>query len=152
MSDPDFSLSTARDAAAAGTLDTWVSEFLRSPGSDNAELADLLGSARRWWVGPVLLPFDQLHRLAGPPDEPTLARFADEDLETVEDMNDSIEDGWEPPPVVVTARGSQLVVEDGNHRIEGMRRAGRTEGWAVVAFDDADGAEQFSREHGSSVG
>ncbi|MFN7148230.1 MAG: hypothetical protein ACK4V6_01995 [Microthrixaceae bacterium] len=152
MSEHDFSLSSARDAAAAGALDTWVSEFLRSPGSDNAALAEQLSSPQRWWVGPVVLPFDQLHRLAGPPDEPTLARFDGDDLETVEEMNDSIEDGWEPPPLVVSCRGTQLVVEDGNHRIEGMRRAGRTGGWAIVAFEDADSAEQFSQQQGSTAG
>ncbi len=150
MSEHDFSLDTARDAAAAGTLDTWVSEFLRSPGSDNAALAEQLSSSRRCWVGPVVLPFDELHRLAGPPDEPTLARFDGDDLDTVEEMNDSIEDGWEPPPVVVTCRDTQLVVEDGNHRIEGMRRAGRTEGWAIVAFDDAEDAERFSQERSAT--
>ena len=146
MSDDDFSLDSARRAAAEDALDTWVSEFLRSPGSDNAALAEQLSSPPRRWVGPVVLAFDELHRLAGPPDEPTLARFDGDDLETVEDMNDSIEDGWEPPPLVVSHRGAQLVVEDGNHRIEGMRRAGRTEGWAVVAFEDAGSAERFMRE------
>lgn len=152
MSDHDFSLDSARDAAGEGTLDRWVSEFLRSPGSDNAALAEQLGSQQRCWVGPVELPFDQLHRLAGPPDEPTLARFDGDDLDTVEEMNESIEDGWEPPPLIVSCRGTQLVVEDGNHRIEGMRRAGRTDGWAVVAFENAETAEQFVHQRGSTTG
>jgi hypothetical protein len=137
MGDHQHSLGSARDAAERGDLAEWVSTFLRSPGSDNAALAEQLSSPPRTWLGPVLLPIDQLHRLAGPPDEPTLARFDGSDLDTVESMHDSIEDGWEPPPAIVSLRGAQLVVEDGNHRIEGLRRAGEEQCWAVVGAEDA---------------
>ena len=44
-------------------------------------------------------------------------------------------EGWEPPPLVVTWKGGQLVVEDGNHRLEGLRRAEVDEAWAVVGFE-----------------
>jgi hypothetical protein len=33
-----------------------------------------------------------------------------------------------------------------------MRRAGRTEGWAVVAFDDAGTAERFMHERDEAGG
>lgn len=142
MPDTDFSLESARTAARGDDLNTWVAQFLRSPGSDNAALAEELTSPPRAWRGPMQLPIDQLHRLAGPPDEPTLGRFDGDDLDTVESMDDSIDDGWEPPPVIVSVRGDQLVVEDGNHRIEGLRRNGRTECWALLG---AGGAADIDR-------
>jgi hypothetical protein len=139
----EFSIDSARLAEQQGRLDAWVAEFLSSPGSDNPVLAEELRSHKRSWCGPVRLRFDDLHRLAGPPDQPTLAPMTDDDLDTVEEMGDSIEDGWEAPPLIVSYRNSQLVVEDGNHRIEGLRRCGHREYWAVVGFDDDDQRQAF---------
>ena len=89
----------------------------------------------RHWLGPIRLPFSELHRLAGPPDQPTIDRFDDDDIERVDDMADSIDDGWSPPPLIVSLRGEQLVVEDGNHRAEGLRRSGHADAWSLVCFD-----------------
>lgn len=144
MSTPhEFTVDAARAAAADDTLAAWVVDFLASPGSDNAELGKQLKSDVRHWHGPVQLPFDQLHRLAGPPDQPTLTRLTDDDLDTVDDMEASIDEGWDPPPLVVTFQHGQLVVEDGNHRIEGLRRAGETSYWAIVGFETTDERDDF---------
>ena len=142
-SDVDTTVEAAEAAADRDELDVWVREFLATPGSDNADLADLFDGTKTHWFGPVVLPFDDLNRLAGPPHQPTLDRLDEDDLETVEGMCESIRDGWEPPPVIVTCRGGQLVVEDGNHRIEGLRRAGWSEYWSVIGFDSADERDRF---------
>jgi hypothetical protein len=144
MAEHRFSLSSAREAARHDGLDRWVGEFLRSPGSDNAALADQLADGSRHWLGPIELPLDRLHRLAGPEGQPVL-RVVDDDewRDDVEEMRDQIEDGWEPPPLIVSYRNGQLVLEDGNHRVESLRRAGELTGWAVVAFDHADQRDRF---------
>jgi hypothetical protein len=139
-------LDAARDASDRGELGPWVAEFLSSPGSDNAALAAQLQDPPRVWIGPMMVPMDRLHRLAGPPDQPALDRFDEDDLETVEGMQESIEDGWDPPPAIVSYRNEQLVVEDGNHRIEGLRAAGHERAWAVVGFETTEQLEQFRRE------
>ena len=139
----DFSIDSARQAELQGQLAEWVAGFLASPGSDNAALAAELRSEKASWCGPVRLSFDQLHRLAGPPDQPTLARLNDDDLDTVEEMDESIDEGWEPPPLIVSYRDSELVVEDGNHRIEGLRRRGCADYWAVIGFDDDQQRQKF---------
>lgn len=139
----EFTVESARAAAADDELGDWVRAFLSSPGSDNAALAEQLAEERPYWLGPVRLRFNELHRLAGPPDEPVLERLDDDDLDTVESMEDSIDDGWEPAPVIVSAKGDQLVVEDGNHRIEGLRRSGRRNYWALVCFEDEAARERF---------
>ena len=54
----------------------------------------------------------------------------DEWRDDVDDLADEVADGREPPPVVVRHEDGQLVLEDGNHRVEAMRRAGRTTAWA----------------------
>lgn len=153
--DRRYSVDAARDAAERDELNGWVARFLASPGSDNAALAHSLTEPPRCWLGPVQLPVDQLHRLAGPPGHPVLVPVDDDDWrDDVDDMADRIEDDeddWEPPPVIVTYQGGRLVLEDGNHRVEGARRAGSDLVWAVVAFDDPAARRRFSRQGTPSV-
>jgi hypothetical protein len=146
MQDDDtHSLDAARAAGAREELGTWVAEFLASPGSDNAELGEELTNGPRWWLGPLQVPMDQLHRLAGPPGDAVLCPV-DEDYwrDDVDDLEQKVRDGWEPPPVIVSYRDGQLVLEDGNHRVEGKRRGGDDEIWAVIGFDDPEERERFS--------
>ena len=140
-----FSLETARAASERGALGEWVAEFLASPGSDNEVLAEMLTTPDRCWLGPVEVPIDRLHRLAGPADAPVLCPV-DEDYwdDRVDDMEEKVEDGWEPPPVIVTARDDQLVLEDGNHRVESLRHAGEDTAWAIIGFADADERDGFA--------
>lgn len=142
----DMSVEGARAAQGRGELGRWVGDFLRSPGSDNAGLADELvdgDSAKSSWHGPIELPFDDLNRLGGPPDQPTLEQLDDNDLDTVAGMEDSIDDGWEPAPLIVSYNDGQLVVEDGNHRIEGLRRAGHSRYWSIVGFENEQQRQEF---------
>jgi hypothetical protein len=140
----EFTVEAARQAAERDELADWVVRFLASPGSDNPALAEQLTEPPRWWLGPVQLPLDQLHRLAGPPDAPVLEVVDEDDWrDDVEDIAERIEDEWEPPPVIVSYREGQLVLEDGNHRVEGMRRAGEDLAWGLVAFEDPDERDRF---------
>lgn len=144
MSSDDFSTAAARAAADRDELGVWVAEFLASPGSDNAALAEALQDSHGWWLGPVELPIDRLHRLAGAPGQPVLEEVdEDEWRDDVADLAEKVDDGLEPPPVIVTYRNGQLVVEDGNHRLEALRRAGRDEAWAVVGFEEEPELQRF---------
>lgn len=144
-----FTVESARRAAERDELGDWVVEFLASPGSDNGALAVALGDPPRIWIGPVRLRLDQLHRLAGPADHPVICPV-DEDYwrDDVADLAEKIDDGWDPPPMVVTFRDDQLVLEDGNHRAEGIRRAGDDEAWAVVSFESPDERDRFLERAG----
>ena len=138
MSDERFTIESARGAAEGDRLSEWVADFLASDGSDNAELGEQLHEEYPMWFGPVKVPFDRMHRLAGPPDQPTLERLDDEDIETVESMEKSIDDGWTPPPFVATWQGDHIMLEDGNHRAEGVRRAGDDGYWCVIGVHTND--------------
>lgn len=139
----DGSVRGARDAAERGELGHWVAGFLASAGSDNAALAASLQSEMEFWHGPISLPFKQLHRLAGPANQPTLTRLGEDDLETVEEMEEGIDEGWAPPPFIVSLNEGHLVLEDGNHRIEALRRSGKREYWSVIGFRDAEERDRF---------
>ncbi len=141
---PTYSIASARAAAAADDLDRWVAAFLASPGSDNAELAEQLTASPRWWVGPVAVPLDQLHRLAGPDGHPVLEPV-DETWwrDDVADLADDIAEGEEAPPVVATYAEDRLLLEDGNHRVEALRRAGAEWAWTVVGFESEPARTAF---------
>lgn len=143
-SEPVFSVASARVAGEEGELREWVRSFLASPGSDNAPLGDALADRDGPWVGPVRVPLDRLARLAGPADAPVLEVVDEDDWrDDVDDLAARIAAGLEPAPVVATMRDRQLVVEDGNHRIEALRRAGHRDAWVVVnlELDDAPMAD-----------
>jgi hypothetical protein len=138
------SLDAARAAAARDELGAWVAEFLASPGSDNAELGEELTTELRWWLGPVQIPLNQLHRLAGPRSDAVLCPVDDDYWrDDVNDLAQKVNDGWEPPPVIVSYRDGQLVLEDGNHRVEGVRRSGDRHTWAVIGFEDPEERDRF---------
>jgi broad specificity phosphatase PhoE len=140
----EFSTDAARIAAARDELDEWVARFLSSPGSDNPELARLLSDPPRYWLGPVELPLDQLNRLAGPAGAPVLEVVEEDEWRPdVGELADKIDDGVEPPPVIVTYDDDQLKLEDGNHRVEALRRAGEDRTWAVVGFTSPDERDRF---------
>jgi hypothetical protein len=144
-----FTVDDAREAARRDELDAWVTRFLSSPGSDNAPLAHKLTHPPRAWIGPVRLRIDQLNRLAGPPDHPVLVPVDDDDWrDDVDDLEEKVEEGWEPPPLVVTFRDDELHLEDGNHRAEGLRRAGDEGAWCVVSFESPDERDQFLERAG----
>lgn len=145
MTDADrYSLAAARAAAERDELGAWVAEFLASPGSDNAPLAAELTNRPRWWLGPVQVPLGQLNRLAGPPGEPVLWPVDDDDwCDGVEDLEQKVRDGWEPPPVIASYRHGELYLEDGNHRVEGVRRSGAHRAWVIIGFDDPAERDEY---------
>jgi hypothetical protein len=151
--DDRYSVEAARAAASREELAAWVAEFLASPGSDNAALGEELTNRLHWWLGPIQVPLKRLHRLAGPPGEAVLCPVDDDYWrDDIDEMEEKVEEGWEPPPVIVSYRDGQLVLEDGNHRVEGVRRTGAQHTWAVIGFDDHGERDRFRAVSDSTKG
>ena len=145
--DRQFSVESAHVAREQGELADWVARFLSSPSSDNVLLAQQLCEELGWWAGPVRLPLDRLHRLAGPAGAPVLCPVPESYWDDrVDTMDQLAKKGWEPPPVIVAYRRDELVVEDGNHRVESLRRADRRDAWAVVGFERPEDRDRFALE------
>jgi hypothetical protein len=138
-----FTLGTARAAATADELAQWVGEFLASEGSDNAVLAAALAQDEHWWLGPLRVPVAELVRLAGPEDE-TLCAIEPEEWEgDVDGMEQSLDEGWQPPPLLAEYQDGRLLLQDGNHRFEALVRAGESHAWTLVYFDDRRDLDEF---------
>ena len=113
-----LSLAGASAAADRGddAIAIWVGDFLASRGSDNAVLAAALATAPHWWFGPVELPVADLEPLAGPGDDTLCEVDPDDWHDDVGAMVDSLDDGWEPPPLLAEWQDGRLLLQDGNHR------------------------------------
>jgi hypothetical protein len=140
-----FSLASACAAADEDAVDGWVGEFLASRGSDNAMLAAALAQDRHWWLGPLRVPVDELERLAGPEDEARCPIEPEEWEADVGAMDESLDDGWQPPPLLAEHRDGRLLLQDGNHRYEALVRAGETHAWTLIWFDDPAARDRFRR-------
>lgn len=145
MSARGFDLASARQAAEHDEAALWVGDFLASRGSDNAVLAAALAQREHWWLGPISLPLDALTRLAGPEDDALVPVAGNEWEHDVSEMEESVEEGWEPPPLLAEFQDGRLLLQDGNHRYEALARAGADRAWVLVYFDNPDAREAFSR-------
>jgi hypothetical protein len=138
-----FTLAGAHRAAADDELAQWVGAFLASPGSDNAVLAAALAQDEHWWLGPLRVLVGDLVRLAGPEDEALCAVEPEEWEGDVDAMEGSLEDGWQPPPLLAEYQDGRLLLQDGNHRFEALVRAGESHAWTLVYFDDRRDLDEF---------
>jgi hypothetical protein len=144
----EFSLASAQRAADQGTLAEWVVDFLASPGSNNAELAASLAFSGATYLGPIRFELDRLTPLAGPDEGRVAVPVPKEDWESdVEAMEHSIEEGWRPPPLLVSHRDGKYYLEDGNHRYETLRRSGATQAWTILLFANEAERDQFLEGH-----
>jgi hypothetical protein len=146
MSGRRFDLASADRAAEHDETALWVGDFLASRGSDNEMLAAALAQREHWWAGPLSLPVEELVRLAGPEDDALCPIEDDEWEDDVSAMEESVERGWEPPPLLAEFQDRRLLLQDGNHRYEALVRAGAASAWVLVYFDDPDERDAFSRQ------
>lgn len=144
MGNTRFSLASAFEASGRDELALWVGDFLASRGSDNATLAAGLATRPHWWLGPLRVPVSEFVRLAGPEADVTCPIEPEIWEDDVEEMEESLEEGWEPPPVLAEYRKGDLLLQDGNHRFEALARAGEKDVWALIWFDDPDELKSFS--------
>ncbi len=144
----EFSLASAQRAADEGTLAQWVVDFLASPGSDNGELAAALALSGASFLGPLAFEIDRLTPMAGPYGERVDVPVPKEVWESdVEAMEHSFEEGWHPPPLLVSHRDGKYYLEDGNHRYETLRRNGAAHAWTILLFADDAERDQYLEQH-----
>ncbi len=147
MSDTRFDLRSAQRAAGREEIALWVGDLLASPGSDNEILAAALAQKQHWWVGPVELPLEELVRLAGPEDD-VLVPIDDDVWEAdISTMEESVEEGWEPPPLLAEHQAGRLLLQDGNHRYEALSRSGAPSAWVLIYFDDEASYHEYQTAH-----
>ena len=139
-----FDLASACAAAGRDETAQWVGDFLASRGSDNATLAAGLAQRPHWWAGPVQIPLGDLARLAGPERDALVRVPRGEWDDDVEGMQESLDDGWQPPPLIAEHRDGRLLLQDGNHRFDALEREDARTAWVLVYFDDPKARDAFA--------
>jgi len=149
--DEKFSLASARHAADEGRLAEWVVDFLASPGSSNSALAAAFALSGASYAGPIRFALERLTPMAGPVGDDVVVPEPESYWEAeVEAMERSIEQGWHPPPLLVSHHDGKYCLEDGNHRYETLRRMGATDAWIVLIFAGEVERDRFLNEYRSS--
>jgi FMN phosphatase YigB (HAD superfamily) len=147
--DDRFDLASARAAALEDRTAQWVGEFLEASG--NVVLGAALAHQPHWWLGPLRVPLRALVRLAGPEDDIDWTIEPGEWEHDVGTMGESLDDGWEPPPLLSCVEDGALVIHDGNHRYEALKRSGAEAAWVLLWFDDPGERAEFAARIGVPV-
>ena len=93
----------------------------------------------------VEIPLDDLVRLAGPEDDALVPIDGDVWEDDISSMEESVEDGWEPPPLLAEYQDGSLLLQDGNHRYEALSRTDAPSAWVLVYFDDEASYREYQR-------
>ena len=146
--------------AGQGRREVWIRAYLdassvfhrhRDIAHDyHKRLAGWFDREERFWVGPLELPIDRLVRQYGPEDampwqEPP-ARWE----ERVTALLNTFAHPLDMPPMIARAVPEEaaagrfrLLLNDGAHRHEALKRLGETTFWVLVWFDSAAQQQAF---------
>lgn len=128
-----MTLAQALEMARENRIEDWVNEFLnQSDHHGNAGLSKGLKLQKRFWQGPLELDFVSLIQGCGPSKEyPFYEPEIDWNI-TISKFKERLENGENPPPLIVEYRPSGFYIADGNHRYGAMKEVGLTKYWCVV--------------------
>lgn len=83
-------------------------------------------------LGPLFIELDKLKRCCGPEPEIQFVVPADGWENHISYFQSLIRNGWNMPPLIAYNEGNYLLVNDGNHRLEAMRREGIEKCWVII--------------------
>jgi hypothetical protein len=137
---PTWWTESAQQYARAGRLEEWIYAYLATDGWNDA-LLKRLRRQQRWWRGPIETAHADLVRICGPESHMEYRV----DTHAWERHVSLLQQGLpnnrlRVPPLIVEYRGETLIICDGAHRYEAMRRLGWQTCWIVIWYDSE---EQF---------
>ncbi|HEX8830570.1 MAG TPA: ParB/RepB/Spo0J family partition protein [Longimicrobium sp.] len=151
----DFSVLGAQACAERGMLEAWVHAYLSGGAWANPALSDGLRLKERFWVGPVEVRLRDIDRHCGPELGITHWEPRDQWERRLAELQASIGDVMELPPLIVTAYGGLLrnrdgthrfLTADGTHRLEALKRMGRETFHVLIWFETETQREEYLRE------
>ena len=131
MGNLTFTVGEALEYASKGLIEDWVHLFLNSVG-DNIPFSEGLKLQKRYWLGPVFMELDYLKRCCGPEPEMKFVVPAEGWEDHITYFQRLIRDEWDMPPLIGENESDYLIVNDGNHRLEAMKREGIEKCWVII--------------------
>ena len=150
----DFSVQGALRSAEQGRRETWIRAYLDASSDFHIDLdiaheyhkrlAVWFGREERFWAGPLELPLDRLTRQYGPEETMPWKEAREQWESRVTALQNAFAHPLDMPPMIARAveeehgaSGFRLLINDGAHRHEALKRLGETTGWVLVWFDSA---------------
>ncbi|WP_238322709.1 ParB N-terminal domain-containing protein [Gorillibacterium massiliense] len=137
-----FTAEEAIQFSKYGCIEEWVHIFLKTIGN-NSSFSDGLKLQKRYWLGPIQLSVSELQRCCGPEEHMEYHNPLDDWEKHIETFCDLIQKGWEYPPLIVQHLEGKLIIRDGNHRHEALRRLHYQNCWVILW--DSDNPSNLSR-------
>ncbi len=132
-----FNVNEAIEFYKRGEIEKWVHLFLNSVGN-NKPFSEGLKLQKRYWIGPILIDLDKLTRCCGPESEMEFYNSRESWEMEISKFQKLIRDGWDMPPLIVQNTQGKLIVNDGNHRIEAMKRENIQKCWVIIWESDSE--------------
>jgi len=127
--------STATSAIAfaqSGCLEEWVHLFLCGEGGNQA-FSDGLKLEPRIYHAPRMMSLNQFERCCGPEKSMKWQISASDFRKNVKAIMKKYKTGnWDMPPLIINNVNGKHELNDGNHRLEALRRLGVNEYWVII--------------------
>jgi len=143
-----FTVKTSLDAKEKGMLQEWINDFLNSEGG-NRGLLEGLKIKKRYWRGPYEIDIDKLIRCCGPEKNMEYIVSKEAFEKNVNHLKEIFDQKGELPPLIAEYVNGCLIVRDGNHRLEALRRCGIKKYWVLVWHNNINDF-MFHRHRGES--
>lgn len=143
-------LSSAKAYAAAGKLDTWIHLYLNEDGR-NIPFSDGLKLFDRYYFSPALFPIRLFHRCAGPESEMKYQIDKDWWAIKVADLEKSIQQDPDMPPLIVHYVEGGFELNDGNHRHKAYENLSIENAWVILWITEETEKENFMTKYGEYV-
>ena len=143
-------LSAAKAYAEAGKMDAWIHLYLNEDGR-NIPFSDGLKLFDRYYFSPALFPIRLFHRCAGP--EPEMKYKIDKDWWAIRvaDLEKSIQNDPDMPPLIVHYVAGEFELNDGNHRHQAYENLGIENAWVILWITEEAEKDDFLLKYGEYV-
>ncbi|HTY08515.1 MAG TPA: hypothetical protein VMF29_05070 [Candidatus Edwardsbacteria bacterium] len=117
----------------SGRIERWVHTYLAQPHPPgNAGLLEGLKKMPRYWIGPIKTNLCELVQVCGPDSS---FEFHENAVTWDIGLQQNIirlEQGDQPPHMIVEYTGHGLRIADGNHRYAALKACGYSAYWAII--------------------
>ena len=143
-------LSSAQAYGQAGKMDAWIHLYLNEDGR-NIPFSDGLKLFDRYYFSPALFPIRLFHRCAGP--EPEMKYQIDRDWWAIRvaDLEKSIRNDPDMPPLIVHYAEGEFELNDGNHRHKAYENLGIENAWVILWITEEAEKDDFLARYGEYV-
>ena len=143
-------LSSAKAYGEAGKIDAWIHLYLNEEGR-NIPFSDGLKLFTRYYFSPALFPVSLFKRCAGP--EPEMKYRIDRDWweHRIKEMEKTIPENDDLPPLIVHYVNGGFELNDGNHRHKAYEDLGIENAFVIIWITEEAEKDDFLAKYGDHV-